>query len=178
MEDHVLKPNTASDVRRTRRLINGGAATVLFGMVLATTAAMTQQSGSQVTETVTTQVDRDLSGREGVSEKVVTHRAQTNRGERVVIETYLPAIEAGRLALSRRVDRVTTAVDDGSQTIEETTGRNPVAASDAMRIIQRSVTTVRRKGPDSYVSEQQVFEPDGNGRLVLVRRQIEQTSRN
>ena len=30
----------------------------------------------------------------------------------------------------------------------------------------------------AYVSERQVFDLDGNGRLVLVRKQNEQTSRN
>ena len=113
-----------------------------------------------------------------MSEKVVTHRARTNDEERVVIETYLPSMEAGRLALSQRVQRVTTVTDDGSQTVEETAEPNPVAPSDPMRIVQRSLTTVRRSGSDSYVTEQQVFERDGNGRLVLVRKQTESASRN
>ena len=114
---------------------------------------------------------RDLNGKEAVSEKVVTHRDRTNGEERVVIETYLPSIEAGRLALSQRVQRVTTVTDDGSQTVEETAEPNPVAPAEPMRIVQRSLTTVRRSGSDSYVTERQIFEPDGNGRLVLVRKQ-------
>ncbi len=150
--------------------------TVSFWILLAATTAVAQQSVGTVTETVTTR--RDLNGRDPVSEKVVTHRARTNDEERVVIETYLPSMEAGRLALTQRVNRVTTLTKDGSQTVEETAERNPVAPSEAMRIIQRSVTTVRRSGTDSYVTERQVFEPDSNGRLVLVRKQSEQTSRN
>ena len=46
-----------------------------------------------------------------------------------------------------------------------------------MRIVQRSLTTVRRSGSDSYVTEREVFELDGNGRLVLVRKQTEQCVR-
>ena len=76
-----------------------------------------------------------------------------------------------RLELNRRVSRVTTVTQDGSQTVEETEERNPGSPSEPLRVVQRSVTTLRRSGTDSYVSERQVFEPDGNGRLVLVRKQ-------
>ena len=140
--------------------------------------ATAQQSVGTATETVTTRRDRDLNGREAVSEEVVTHRARTEDEERVVIETHLPSMEAGRLALSRRVTRVTTVTEDGSQTVEETAERNPVAPSEPMRLVLRRVTTVRRSGTDSYVTERQEFEADGNGRLVLVRKQTEHTSRN
>jgi hypothetical protein len=91
----------------------------------------------------------------------------------VVVETYLPSIEAGRLALSRRVTRVETVTDDRSQTIEETAERSFAAASEPLQIIQRSVTTVRRLGTDSYVSERHVFERDTNGRFVPVLSQTE-----
>ena len=167
-----------SSIRRpTRRLIRRlGVMAVWSGIVLAATTAMAQQSAGTVTETVTTR--RDLNGRDAVSEKVVTHRARTNDEERVVIETYLPLTYADRLALNRRVRRVTTVTQDGSQTVEETEERNPGSPSEPLRVVQRSVTTLRRSGSDSYVSERQIFEPDGNGRLVLVRKQSEQTSRN
>ena len=75
------------------------------------------------------------------------------------------------LELSRRVSRVTTVTQDGSQTIEETEERNPGSPSEPLRVVQRSVTTARRSGDASYVSERHIFEPDGNGRLVLVRKQ-------
>ncbi len=175
----VIERDETSTVRLTKRLIGQrGVIAVLFWIVLAATTAIAQQSAGTVTETVTTRVNRDLNGRDAVSEKVVTHRARNHDEERVVIETYLPSMEAGRLALSQRVQRVTTVTDDGSQTVEETAEPNPVAASDPIRIVQRSVTTVRRSGNDSYVTERQVFEPDGNGRLVLVRKQTEHTSRD
>jgi hypothetical protein len=174
----VIERDETLIVRLTKRPIGQRVViTVLFWIVLAATTAIAQQSAGTVTETVTTRVDRDLNGKDAVSEKVVTHRARTHDEERVVIETYLPSMEAGRLALSQRVQRVTTVTDDGSQTVEETAEPNPVAASDPMRIVQRSVTTVRRSGSDSYVTERQVFELDGNGRLALVRKQTEHTSR-
>jgi len=169
-----------SSIRRpTRRLIRQcGVMAVWSCIVLAATTAMAQQSVGTVTEAVTT--GRDLNGRDAVSEKVVTHRARANDEERTVIETYLPLEYADRLALKRRVSRITTVTQDGSQTIEETEERNPASPSEPLRLVQRSVTTLRRSGSgsDSYVSERQVFEPDGNGRLVLVRKQSEHTSRN
>jgi hypothetical protein len=150
--------------------------TVSFWIVLAATTAMAQQSAGTVTETFTAR--RDVNERDAVIERVVTHRARTNDEERVVVETYLPLMYADRLELTRRVRRVTTVTQEGSQTVEETEERNPGSPSEPMRVIQRRVTTLRGSGNDAYVSERQVFEPDGNGRLVLVRKQSEQTSRN
>jgi hypothetical protein len=97
-------------------------------------------------------------------------------GKQVIIETYAPSFEAGRPALARRVRRVTTVTNDGSQTVEETEERNPASPSEPLRVIRRSVTTVRRTGAESYVSERQVFELDVNGRLVPVLSQTERTS--
>ena len=69
--------------------------------------------------------------------------------------------------------------NDGSQTVEETEEPNPVSPSDPLRVVRRSVTTVRKKrNATRHVSERQVFELDVNGRFVLVRKQSEQTSRN
>jgi hypothetical protein len=175
----VTERDERSTARPTRRLVGErDVITVLFWIVLTAATAIAQQSAGTGTETVTTRVDRDRNGKDAVSEKVVTHRARTNDEERVVIETYLPSPEAGRLALSQRVQRVTTVTADGALTVEETAKPNPVAASDPMRIVQRSVTTVRRSGSDSYVTERQVFELDGNGRFVLVSKQTEHTSRD
>ena len=172
----MIERNEASPEGFIRRLLpQYGVATVLFCVVLAATTAMAQQSAGTVTETVTTR--RDLNGRDAVSEKLVTHRARTNDEERVVIETYLPLEYADRLALNRRVRRVTTVTEDGSQTVEETEERNPGSPGEPLRVVQRSLTTLRRSGSDSYVSERQIFEPDGNGRFVLVRKQSELTSR-
>ena len=123
-----------------------GVITVLFWIVLAASTAIAQQSSGTEAETVTTRVDRDLNGRDAVSEKVVTHRARTNDGERVVIETYLPSMEAGRLALTQRVNRVTTLTKEGSQTVEEAEEPSRVSPGDPLRVVRRSVTTMRRSG--------------------------------
>jgi hypothetical protein len=161
----------------TRRLIRpGGVITVWCWIVLAATTAMAQPSAGAVTETVTTR--RDVNGREAVSEKVVTHRDLAKDEERVVIESHGPLIYADRLELYRRVRRVTTVTRDGSQTVEETEERSPVSPTEPLRVIQRTLTTVRRSGSDSYVSERHVFERDVNGRLVPVLTQTERTSRD
>jgi hypothetical protein len=173
----VIERGESPIQRPTRRLIRRlGVIAVWSCVVLAGTTAMAQQSVGTVTETVTTR--RDPNGRDAVGEKVVTHRARTDNEEQVVIETYLPLPYADRLALNRRVRRVTTVTEDGSQTVEETEERNAASPSEPMRVVRRCVTTLRRSGSDSYVSERQIFEPDGNGRFVLVRKQSEQTSRN
>jgi hypothetical protein len=160
--------------RRTKAYV----ALALSWLVLTATAATAQQSGGSTTETVTTIRSRDLNGTVAVNEQTVTHRAQTNDGDEVIIETYSPSMEGGRLALSRRVHRTTTATGNETQTVEETEERNPVAPAEPLRVIRRSVTTVRPSGTDSYVSERQVFELDVNGQLVPVLTQIERTSRN
>jgi hypothetical protein len=173
----VSELNQTSTIPLTRRLIRrSGVITVSCWIVLAATTAVAQQSAGTVTES--TSMRRDLNGRDAVSEKVVTHRTRTDNEERIVIETYLPLEYADRLALKRRVRRVTTVTEGGSQTIEETEERNPVSPSEPLSVVQRSLTTVRKSGDDSYVSERQIFEPDGNGRFVLVRKQSEQTSRD
>ena len=164
--------------RSTRVIRRTNVATVWFWIMLAATTAMAQQSVGTATETVTIRHERDLNGREVVSEKVVTRRDRTKDEERVVIETYVPLIYADRLELKRRVRRVTAVTQDGSQTVEEIEERNAALPGEPLRLVQRSVTTLRSSGDDSYVSERKVFEPDGNGRLVLVRKESEQTFRN
>ena len=142
----MIERDRTSTVRLTRRLIRpGGVITVCGWIVLAATTAMAQQSAGTVAETVTTR--RDLNGRDAVTEKVVTHRARTDNEERVVIETYLPSEYADRLALNRRVRRVTTVTQDGSQTVEQTEERNRASPSEPLQVVQRTVTTVRRSEP-------------------------------
>lgn len=172
----VFDSGGKSRMRLTRRLIGRRGAITVFWIVLATTAAMARQGVGTVTETVTTL--RHLNGRHEVSERVVTHRARSGEEERVVIETYTPSIEAGRLALSQRIDRVTTVKADGTHTVEETAELSPVAPSEPLRVVQRIVTTVRRAGTGGGVIERQVFEPEASGRLVLVQKQTEHRSRH
>jgi uncharacterized membrane protein YdfJ with MMPL/SSD domain len=161
-----------STVTLIRRLIRPAAViTVWCWIVLAAVAAMAQQSADTVTESVTTR--RDLNGRDTVTEKVVTHRERTKDEERVVIETQIPLLYADHLELKRRVSRVTTVTQDGSQTVEETEERDPSSPSQPLRVIERRLTTVRGSGSDSYVSERHVFKRDVNGRLVPVLAETE-----
>jgi hypothetical protein len=176
----VQQSSKASTVRRTGQSVGRHHGfSVLIWVVLSAAAATAQQSGDSTHDTVATLGSRDLNGAVAVNERVETHRAQTTDGEQVVVETFSPSIEAGRLTLSRRVRRVTTATSDGTQTVEVTEERNPAAPAEPLRVVRRSVTTVRRSGTDdSYVSERQVLEPDLNGRFVPVLTQTERTSRN
>jgi hypothetical protein len=177
MEVAVSEQSKRSTMRRSSGMIRGyGVVTLLFWIVSAAATAIAQQSSDAVTETVTTY--RDLNGRDVVNEKVVTHSSRTNGEERVVIETYSPSMEEGRLAFTERVNRVTTVTRDGSQTVEETVRPSRVSPGDPPRVVRRTVATMRRSGSDSYVSEREVFELDVNGRLVLVHRQTERAPRN
>jgi hypothetical protein len=176
MEETVIDWHQTSTMTLVKRLIRRAAVITVGWVALSATVATAQQSTGTVTESVTTR--RDLNGREIVSEKVVTHSERTKDEERVVIETYAPLEYPDRLALNQRVRRVTTVTRDGSQIVEDTEERNPVSPTEPLRVVRRSVTTVRNSGDDSYVSERQVFEPDVNGRLVLVRKQSEQAARN
>jgi hypothetical protein len=123
-----------------------------------------------------------LGGALVLSERTVTRRSEANGREQVVIETYAQNAEGfvrsdSRLALSRRVRRSTTAAADGSRnTVEEVEARSLVAPSDPMRVTQRTVTAVRRIGPDRWVTERQVFELDANGRMVPVITETEETT--
>ena len=151
------------------------AVVVAFLVVLTGTAAEAQQTGGTLGETGATRRDRDLNGT-SVSEQVVTHRSRTGDTDEVIIDIYEPSIEGGRLALSRRVRRVTTATSDGSRTVEEVEQPNPVAPGDPLRIVRRSVTTVRQSGTGSSATEREIFERDVNGRFVLVHSESERSS--
>jgi hypothetical protein len=176
MEAIVIDWHQTSTMTLIRRLIRPAAVITVGWVVLAATVATAQQSTETVTESVTTR--RDVNGKELVSEKVVTHRERTKDEERVVIETHIPLMYADRLELNRRVRRVTTVTQDGTQTVEETEERNSGSPSEPLRVVQRSLTTVRKSGDDSYVSERHVYKRDVNGRFVPVLTETERTSRD
>ena len=111
------------------------------------------------------------------SERVVT-RSRTGDKDEVVTELYVRSSEGERLALWRRVRRVTRATSDGSEIVEEVEEPNRAAPSAPPRIIERSVTTVRETGTGSFFADQQVFQRDVNGRLVLVCTGTERNSGN
>jgi len=174
----VQQGSHTSSARRINRLVHRHRAVIVsVWIVVATSAASAQQSGSSTTETLTTRRNRDLNGAVTVSEQTVTQRTQASDGDHLVIDTYLPSMEGGRLALSRRVRRVTTATSNRILTIEETEERNPVAPGEPLRLVRRSVTTVHPSGSDAYETERQFFELDVNGRLVPVLTQTEHAFR-
>ena len=123
---------------------------------------------------------RDINGKLAVDERTVTRRSNANEQDRVVIETHARYADGllrsdSRLALSQRVHRTTTATANGGRyTVEEVEGRSGVAPNDPMRVIRRTVTTVRQIGTDRWVTERQVFERDVNGRLRLVINETEE----
>jgi hypothetical protein len=122
----------------------------------------------------------DVNGRLTASERVVTHRSESNGLEQVTIERYSQSAEGfvrsgDRLALEERIRRSTTATSSGHSTVEEVEGRNRVSPGDPMRIVRRTVSTVRRIAPDRQVTERQVFELDINGRMTLVHTETEET---
>ena len=118
---------------------------------------------------------RDLNGNLVVEERNVTRRSNANDKEQVVIETYAPYADGmSRLALSQRVHRTTTATADGRHTVEEMEGRSYSSPNDPMRVIRRTVTTVRQIAADRWVTERQVFERDVNGQLRLVIKDTEE----
>jgi hypothetical protein len=130
----------------------------------ATDATAQQRTAAAQSTTVNT---HDVNGNDSTSEKVTTRRSQSDGREEEIIETYSPSMQWGRVALTRRVRRITTETSDGSYTVEETEALNHAEPSAPLRLIQRVVTTVRHIGENSYETQRQVFEMDVNGRLVL-----------
>ena len=125
---------------------------------------------------------RGMDGTLQVAEKAVTRRTQANGREEVVIERYFQDTEGYVRSDSRglgervRVSR-TLAVDGGHVAVEEVEARNPVAAHDPMRVIRRTLTTVRRTGPNQWVTERRVFELGVNGEMVPAMIEREETTR-
>jgi len=124
----------------------------------------------------------DVSGKLTVSERSLTRRVTADGREDVVIETYRRNFEGlvrtdSGFGLSQRVRRSSTPTAGGGRdVVEEVEARNPVARNDPMRVIRRTVATVRPIGPGRWTTERQVFERDVNGRLVLVATETEETS--
>jgi len=117
----------------------------------------------------------DVNGKLVDDERTVTRSFSANARDHAVIETY--ARSDGRLVLSQRVHRTTTANPDGGRyTVEEVEGRNPVAPSEPLRVIRRIVMTVRPLRAGGWITEQELFERDVNGRLLLVDRQLTTSS--
>ena len=124
----------------------------------------------------------DLTGTLALRDRVVTRTSESKDVQEVVTETYSQGAEGfvrsdSHLALLQRVRRYTTLTADGGRNVvEEVEARNPMAPSDPMRVVQRSVVSVRKVAPDRWQTERQVFSRDLNGRFVLVVNETEDTN--
>ena len=118
----------------------------------------------------------DVNGRLVDDERTVTRSVSANARDSAVVETY--ARIDGRLVLSQRVHRTTMATPDGGRsTVEEVEERNPAAPSDPVRTTRRIATTVRPARSGGWITEQEFFERDVNGRLLLVDQQSQYSSK-
>jgi hypothetical protein len=122
----------------------------------------------------------DLSGNLTLSDRVVTRHSTANGRESLVIEIYSQNEGLVRFdmrpALTQRVRSTTTATADGGrETVEEVEARSLVAPADPLRVVRRSVVTVRRLGPVRWLTERRVFEMDVNGRMAPVLVDTEET---
>ena len=124
----------------------------------------------------------DLNGRLTLTERNVTRRSRTDGRDEAVTETYSQepqgsTASSAPLRLTRRVRSSTTkAADGGRSTVEEVEARNLVSAGDSLRVVQRTVVTERRIGPNRWSTERQVFELDANGRMSLIATESEETT--
>jgi hypothetical protein len=148
-------------------------------MPIAAYAADVRRTGPERVEEETVQRP-DVNGRLVPTERIVTRRTESNGQEQVTVETYSQDAEGfarsgGRLALSQRIRRSTTT-SDGHATVEEVEARSRVSPSDPMRVVQRTVVTVRTIASGREVTEHQVFELDVNGRLTPVLTETEETA--
>jgi hypothetical protein len=117
-----------------------------------------------------------------VVERKVTRHSTSDTQDLQVIETYSHNISGllrrtdNRLDLERRERVTTTKGPNGArETVREIEGRSPVAPSDPLRVIERTVETVARVG-NQWQTERRTYGLDGNGRLVLIRTETENSS--
>jgi hypothetical protein len=147
-------------------------------MPIASYAANVRRTGPEHVEEETVQRP-DLNGRLVPTERIVTRRSESNGQEQATVETYSQDAEGfsrsgGRLALSQRVRRSTTTTSDGQATAEVVEARSRVSPGDPMRVVQRTVVTVRNVASGRQITERQVFELDVNGRLAPVLTETEE----
>ena len=112
-------------------------------------------------------------------ERKVTRRSMVNGENQVLTEIYSQAVAGSvggfdsRLELNERLRITTVATPDGGrQTIQEVERLNPVALNEPLRVIERTVETVRPIGLVRWETQRQGFALDGNARLVLAVAEI------
>jgi hypothetical protein len=114
------------------------------------------------------------TGALSVSEKKVTRETKSSSQQETVTELYSAntpgglASSSGRLVLDQRVRTTTTGTGTNQQTVREVEGRKPGSPNEPLRVIERTVETMRQVGPDQWEMQREVFALDGNGRLVPV----------
>jgi len=124
----------------------------------------------------------DLTGTLALRDRVVSRTSESKDVQEVVTETYSQGAEGfvrsdSHLALLQRVRRSTTLTADGGRNVvEEVEARNPMVPGDPMRVVQRTVVSVRKVAPDRWQTERQVFARDLNGRFILVVNDTEDTT--
>jgi hypothetical protein len=110
----------------------------------------------------------DANGVLNPAERNVIRRSSANGREEVVSENYLQAASrpTGQLDLYTRTRITTSATSDGGrQTIQEIERHDP-APNGPLKVVERTVETVRPLGNDRWETQRQAFHLDANGRLV------------
>jgi len=164
-ERTISKDVTQNESKRSERDTNGRWQTT------ETRIAEVRVTGSERVAEETVQRLND-NGALALTERNVTKQSNTNGRNETVTETYLaPAgrTSSGRLELDQRVRQTTTSSAGGEQqTIREVEGRLPGSPNDTLRVVERTVETVRQIAPGRSEVQRQVFALDVNGRLVPV----------
>ena len=120
---------------------------------------------------------RNDTGALSLSEKIVTRESRKNGQDETVTETYSAntpgglASSIGRLELDQRVRQTTSTITGGQQTVREVEGRKPGSPNEPLRVIERTVETVKQTGPNQWEVQREVYALDGNGRLVAVTKE-------
>ena len=115
----------------------------------------------------------DVNGKLALSERNSTRRFEANGQHQMVMETFSGNLSGlvlsdNRLELSQRVRRTTTSdADGGGRTVEEVEARVPGSPNEPLRIVQRTVETIRKVNPEHWETERHVYLLDVNGQLVL-----------
>jgi hypothetical protein len=55
--------------------------------------------------------------------------------------------------------------------VREVEGRKPGSPNEPLRVIERTVETVKQTGPNQWEVQREVYALDGNGRLVAVTKE-------
>jgi hypothetical protein len=141
-----------------------------------TTETRNEEVRTTKTERVSEETVRRLNdeGKLSLSERNVTRQSKSNGQEETVKETYSAntpgglASSVGQLQLQERIRQTTSTTPGGQQTVREVEGRKPGFPNEPLRVIERTMETVKQTGPNQWEVQREVFALDGSGRLVPV----------